>query len=76
MKARKHRELFEDSIATMTEIPATFDAVSKFFNIPKSDIVFFGGECFDKREPWNDAYWYVTHKDGGVYGMVSERVKP
>jgi hypothetical protein len=75
MKARKHRELFVESMSTMKEIPPTLDAVSEYFNLPKDLIVTEKGRLFDEREGWNSEYWYVMSKNGGVYGMISEELK-
>ena len=75
MKARKHRELFAESMATMKEIPTTLDAVSEYFGLSKDSIVIEEGRDFDSRKGWNSKYWFVLSKNGCVYGMVSEETK-
>ena len=74
MKARKHRGGFAESMATMKEIPATLDAVSEYFGIPKEKIKLERGRTFDDRTGWESEYWYVE-TEHGVYGMISEEAK-
>jgi hypothetical protein len=75
MKARKHRGGFAESIATMKEIPNTLDAVSEYFGLPKKSIVIEEGRDFDNRKGWESKSWFVSSKNGGVYGMISEELK-
>ena len=75
MKARKHRGGFAESMSTMKEIPATLDAVSEYFGIPKEKIKIEKGRHFDDRDGWQSEYWYVESIKGGVFGMISEEAK-
>ena len=73
MKARKHREMFIDSMETMKEIPATIEAVAEYFDVPKDSLT-FTKSSFDARLGWEAGTWLVSSKNS-VVGMISEEVK-
>ena len=73
MKARKHRGGFRESMATMKEIPATLDAVAKYFEVPARQIR-VTPYSRDDRQGWESATWLVSG-DNGVLGMVNEEIK-
>ena len=73
MKARKHRGGFRESMATMKEIPATLDAVAKYFEVPARQIR-VTHYSRDDRQGWESATWLVSG-DNGVLGMVNEEIK-
>jgi len=70
MKARKHRGGFRESMATIKEIPATLDAVAKYFEVPARQIR-VTPYSRDDRQGWESATWLVSG-DNGVLGMVNE----
>ena len=73
MKARKHRGGFRESMATMKEIPATLDAMAKYFEVPARQIR-VTPYSRDDRQGWESATWLVSG-DNGVLGMVNEEIK-
>jgi len=73
MKARKHRGGFRESMATIKEIPATLDAVAKYFEVPACQIR-VTPYSRDDRQGWESATWLVSG-DNGVLGMVNEEIK-
>jgi len=73
MKARKHRCGFRESMATIKEIPATLDAVAKYFEVPARQIR-VTPYSRDDRQGWESATWLVSG-DNGVLGMVNEEIK-
>jgi len=73
MKARKHRGGFRESMATIKEIPATLDAVAKYFEVPARQIR-VTPYSRDDRQGWEPATWLVSG-DNGVLGMVNEEIK-
>ena len=73
MKARKHRGGFRESMATIKEIPATLDAVAKYFEVPARQIR-LTPYSRDDRQGWESATWLVSG-DNGVLGMVNEEIK-
>ena len=73
MKARKHRGGFRESMATIKEIPATLDAVAKYFEVPARQIC-VTPYSRDDRQGWESATWLVSG-DNGVLGMVNEEIK-
>jgi hypothetical protein len=73
MKARKHRGGFRESMATIKEIPATLDAVAKYFEVPARQIR-VTPYSRDDRQGWESATWLVS-SDNGVLGMVNEEIK-
>jgi hypothetical protein len=73
MKARKHRELFMESLETMKDIPATIEAVAEFFDLPVENIRLSLAHGFDYRDGWNSPTWLVLGNDV-VYGFINEEV--
>ena len=72
MKARKHRGSFAESMATLKEIPATYQALCKYFN-KTSGVLVICPYSFDSRQGWESNTWLVSDNDG-VIGMISEEV--
>lgn len=59
MRIRLHRGGFQESIATMTEISPTLNAIKDFMGVEDVEISKYGIDGFDRREPWNAPIFIV-----------------